>query len=119
MSKAQKLTIKILKTFKNLCWGSEIGTQRAPCRGAQHKKIILSLSEGIKFSYWDVPGDPAILEVTPNTSWPDVVYYNSFTHSNMGWKIHIVDNFKQNGGIRSISGSAILPLVLAAFALLL
>ncbi|KAK6633087.1 hypothetical protein RUM43_012830 [Polyplax serrata] len=37
-------------------------------------------------------GDPAILEVTPNSSWPDVVYYHSFTHSNMGWKVHIVDN---------------------------
>ncbi|XP_026465827.1 protein Skeletor, isoforms B/C-like [Ctenocephalides felis] len=38
-------------------------------------------------------GDPVELEVTPNSTWPDVVYYNSFTHSNMGWKIHIVDNF--------------------------
>nr|XP_018911611.1 PREDICTED: protein Skeletor, isoforms B/C [Bemisia tabaci] len=38
-------------------------------------------------------GDPALLEVTPNSSWPDVVYYNSYTHSNMGWKIHIVDSF--------------------------
>lgn len=38
-------------------------------------------------------GDPAILEFTPNTSWPDIVYYNSFTQSNMGWKIHIIDTF--------------------------
>lgn len=38
-------------------------------------------------------GDPAILEITPNSSWPDVVYYNSFTHANMGWKIHIVDSY--------------------------
>lgn len=38
-------------------------------------------------------GDPAVLEVTPNSSWPDVVYYNSFTHANMGWKIHIVDTY--------------------------
>ncbi|GAB0093554.1 protein Skeletor, isoforms B/C [Sergentomyia squamirostris] len=44
------------------------------------------------------PGDPAILEITPNTSWPDVVYYNSFTHANMGWKIHIVDSFSTNVG---------------------
>uniref|UniRef100_A0A182FAN7 DOMON domain-containing protein n=1 Tax=Anopheles albimanus TaxID=7167 RepID=A0A182FAN7_ANOAL len=46
-------------------------------------------------------GDPARLEITPNTSWPDVVYYNSFTHANMGWKIHIVDSYAQsarNGG---------------------
>ncbi|XP_044727087.1 protein Skeletor, isoforms B/C, partial [Chrysoperla carnea] len=41
-------------------------------------------------------GSPAMLEVTPNTSWPDVVYYNSFTHSNMGWKIHIVDSYTRS-----------------------
>lgn len=38
-------------------------------------------------------GEAGILEITPNTSWPDVVYYNSFTQSDMGWKIHIVDSF--------------------------
>lgn len=43
-------------------------------------------------------GDPAILEITPNTSWPDIVYYNSFTHANMGWKIHIVDSYRKNSG---------------------
>ncbi|KAG8230724.1 hypothetical protein J437_LFUL010825, partial [Ladona fulva] len=37
--------------------------------------------------------DPVYLEITPNSSWPDTVYYNSFTHSNVGWKIHIVDSF--------------------------
>jgi len=36
---------------------------------------------------------PALLEITPNSSWPDTVYYNSFTHGNMGWKIHIVDSY--------------------------
>lgn len=41
-------------------------------------------------------GAPAILEVTPNTSWPDIVYYNSFMHSNMGWKIHIVDSYNRS-----------------------
>lgn len=44
------------------------------------------------------PGDPAILEITPNTSWPDTVYYNSFTHANVGWKIHIVDSYNRNNG---------------------
>ncbi|XP_050309804.1 protein Skeletor, isoforms B/C isoform X2 [Anthonomus grandis grandis] len=41
------------------------------------------------------PGDPGILEFTPNSSWPDIVYYNSFTQANMGWKIHIIDSFNQ------------------------
>lgn len=39
-------------------------------------------------------GDPAYLEITPNSSWPDIVYYNSFTQANMGWKIHIVDSYQ-------------------------
>lgn len=39
------------------------------------------------------PGNAAYLEITPNSSWPDTVYYNSFTHANMGWKIHIVDSY--------------------------
>ncbi|XP_055376503.1 protein Skeletor, isoforms B/C [Condylostylus longicornis] len=41
-------------------------------------------------------GEPAILEITPNSSWPDTVYYNSFTHANMGWKIHIIDSYARN-----------------------
>merc|ERR1719474_1890105 len=47
-------------------------------------------------------GEPALLQVTPNVTWPDVVYYNSYTTPYMGWKIHIVDNFRQ----RPRSGSA-------------
>jgi len=41
--------------------------------------------------------DSAILEITPNSSWPDTVYYNSFTQRNMGWRIHIVDNYVKAG----------------------
>lgn len=57
--------------------------------------------------------DPATLEVTPNSSWPDVVYYNSFTQRNMGWKIHIIDSFTRPGftdagSINLISKSLIL-----------
>ena len=33
--------------------------------------------------------------MTPNVTWPDVVYYNSYSTPYMGWKIHIVDNFRQ------------------------
>ncbi|KAG5898103.1 hypothetical protein JTB14_027460 [Gonioctena quinquepunctata] len=40
-------------------------------------------------------GEPGVLEFTPNSSWPDVVYYNSFTQANMGWRIRIVDSFNQ------------------------
>lgn len=53
-------------------------------------------------------GQPGILEITPNTSWPDIVYYNSFTQSDMGWKIHIVDNFKGISNSNQISSSFVL-----------
>lgn len=43
-------------------------------------------------------GAGAVLELTPNTSWPDIVYYQSFTQAHMGWKIHIVDNYGRSSG---------------------
>lgn len=36
-------------------------------------------------------GGPSKLNVFPNKSWPAIVYYNSWTGFNMGWKIHILD----------------------------
>lgn len=36
-------------------------------------------------------GKAAVLEFTPNKSWPDIVYYNSWTAPNMGWRLHILD----------------------------
>lgn len=36
-------------------------------------------------------GDPARLEWIPNASVPDVVYYQSYTQRDMGWKIYVVD----------------------------
>ncbi|XP_062534432.1 protein Skeletor, isoforms B/C [Armigeres subalbatus] len=71
-------------------------------------------------------GDPAILEITPNSSWPDVVYYNSFTHANMGWKIHIVDSYSSSArsgtsaafaDVRLITGIAAVVVVLLRYGL--
>jgi len=39
-------------------------------------------------------GEASVLQVTPNATWPDIVYYHSFTTPYMGWKIHVVDNFR-------------------------
>ncbi|XP_067139649.1 protein Skeletor, isoforms B/C-like [Centruroides vittatus] len=36
-------------------------------------------------------GEATILNWTPDSSVPDVVYYQSYTQRNMGWKIHVVD----------------------------
>lgn len=67
------------------------------------------------------PGDPGILEVTPNSSWPDTVYYNSFTHSNMGWKIHVVDSYMRVAASEAIAittGSLILLMTVSSWFLL-
>ncbi|KFM69991.1 Protein Skeletor, isoforms B/C, partial [Stegodyphus mimosarum] len=36
-------------------------------------------------------GEPSILHFTPNASAPDLLYYQSYTQRDMGWKIFIVD----------------------------
>lgn len=58
-------------------------------------------------------GSPALLTWTPNQSTPDVVYYQSWTQRNMGWKILILDDFNHlsigtttgSGGLASASSS--------------
>ncbi|XP_029163998.1 uncharacterized protein LOC114935347 isoform X2 [Nylanderia fulva] len=45
------------------------------------------------------PGDGGTLTVTPNSSWPDLVYYHSFTHPNMGYKIHVIDSYTKSSAI--------------------
>jgi len=40
-------------------------------------------------------GEAAVIEFTPNVTWPDTVYYHSYTTPYMGWKIHVVDNFRR------------------------
>lgn len=46
-------------------------------------------------------GAPADLPVAPNSSWPDIVYYHSFTHAGMGGRIFVVDRHKRTIGRRS------------------
>ncbi|KAF8786535.1 Protein Skeletor like protein [Argiope bruennichi] len=36
-------------------------------------------------------GDPSVLYWTPNATVPDLLYYQSYSMRDMGWKIHIVD----------------------------
>ncbi|XP_060650374.1 protein Skeletor, isoforms B/C [Drosophila nasuta] len=64
---------------------------------------------------------PALLEITPNITWPDTVYYNSFTHSNMGWKIHIVDSYSnlRNTCERTFRGRTMLATLIVPSLLLL
>jgi len=41
-------------------------------------------------------GNAAILQWTPNSSTPDMVYYQSYTHRNMGYKIVVLDDFNNS-----------------------
>ncbi|KAF9811082.1 hypothetical protein SFRURICE_012481 [Spodoptera frugiperda] len=41
---------------------------------------------------------PAELLVAPNSTWPDRVYYQSFTHAGMGGRIYVVDKHRRNIG---------------------
>ncbi|KAM3958667.1 cytochrome and DOMON domain-containing protein knickkopf [Aphomia sociella] len=70
---------------------------------------------------WECAGAPADLHVAPNSSWPDLVYYNSFTHAGMGGRIFVVDRHRRNIGRRNAAAAhapaAALPALLAAAAL--
>ncbi|GBP44118.1 hypothetical protein EVAR_81439_1 [Eumeta japonica] len=37
------------------------------------------------------PGEPAVLTWTVDHKTPDLVYYQCYTHNNLGWKIHVLD----------------------------
>lgn len=50
-------------------------------------------------------GKAAVLEFTPNNSWPDVAYYNSWTGPNMGWRLHILDEVNTEKILEAASGS--------------
>ncbi|XP_065225069.1 protein Skeletor, isoforms B/C [Planococcus citri] len=75
-----------------LCLAKRKGTDmRLDDRHATFKKFNRTLT------FTCESGEAAVLDITPNSSWPDTVYYNSFTRVNTGWKIHIVDSFNLPG----------------------
>lgn len=45
-----------------------------------------------KLNYTCLGGQPGLVQWTPNVSTPDVVYYQSYTQRNMGWKIIVSDD---------------------------
>jgi len=45
-----------------------------------------------KLNYTCLAGQPGIVQWTPNMSTPDIVYYQSYTQRNMGWKIIVRDD---------------------------
>lgn len=63
-------------------------------------------------------GEPAYLNWTVAPETPDLVYYQCYTHNNLGWKIHVVDmgyRSQQNGISNTVSffSTSILVLLLA------
>jgi len=47
-------------------------------------------------------GQPAILKWTPDQDTPDVVYYQSYTHRLMGWRIRVIDACEIQSNRKSI-----------------
>lgn len=83
-----------------------------------HNTVDMSLSSETFEQYMktlhlkcDTNGEPAVLNWTVPEETPNLLYYQCFTHNNLGWKIHVVPpgyQSKQNGedpeasaGIRS------------------
>ncbi|KAJ8970090.1 hypothetical protein NQ314_001401 [Rhamnusium bicolor] len=98
-SKPQKFTVSVLDNI-----GKQNLFLAGPLCLAQHqenkdRRLDDDFETFKKFNrsliYTCETGEPGVLEFTPNSSWPDIVYYNSFTQANVGWKIHIVDSFNQ------------------------
>jgi hypothetical protein len=52
------------------------------------------------------------LQVTPNLTWPDVVYYHSYTTPYMGWKIHILDTYRHKPSFGTSPPSPANPLLI-------
>ncbi|XP_054258338.1 protein Skeletor, isoforms B/C [Macrosteles quadrilineatus] len=100
LSEVAQRKIRVLAGVQFTLRGQPRPTSAGPLCLARHKGVDRRLDDDFptfrKFnrslSFTCEEGDPAILEVTPNSSWPDVVYYNSYTHHNMGWKLHVVDS---------------------------
>ncbi|XP_045455231.1 protein Skeletor, isoforms B/C [Melitaea cinxia] len=66
---------------------------------------------------WACAGRPAVLTVTPNSSWPDRVYYHSFTHADMGGRVFVVDRHRRTAARspapRPAPAAVAVPLALA------
>lgn len=66
-----------------------------------------------QLDYQCEPGNAALLQWTPNSSTPDIVFYQSYTHRNMGNKIIVLDDF--NMPSYAFIGSAISSALPVAF----
>merc|ERR1712080_571441 len=63
-------------------------------------------------------GEAAVLKVQPNSSWPDTVYYHSYTHPHMGWRIHIIDSLSEVSASTRVQTSHVLVWCVLLYTLL-
>ncbi|XP_063369261.1 protein Skeletor, isoforms B/C isoform X2 [Cydia amplana] len=66
-------------------------------------------------------GEPGVLNWTVAEETPDLVYYQCYTHNNLGWKIHVLDPGQPiplPGDQRANSAAVYLPTVTALIAIL-
>lgn len=59
------------------------------------------------------PGDAAVLNWTVSHDTPDLVYYQCYTHNNLGWKIHVVNPGTTLHRNNSFLGQSISALVIS------
>ncbi|KAH9632954.1 hypothetical protein HF086_002776 [Spodoptera exigua] len=119
--------IKVTKTLRKLNETKKMGRY---CEWT-HKTIDQSAASETFEDYMKTvqlecnDGEPAVLNWTVAHETPDLVYYQCYTHNNLGWKIHVVDpgtavpvagekHARVNGGALSAAAAALAPLVLAA-----
>ncbi|XP_046993641.1 protein Skeletor, isoforms B/C [Schistocerca americana] len=64
-------------------------------------------------------GAPAYLNWTVDEETPDLVYYQCYTHNNLGWKIHVVDRGRWSQQNGTNSGTVVVPSLVLLIAVLL
>ncbi|CAH2985104.1 unnamed protein product [Chilo suppressalis] len=72
-------------------------------------------------------GEPALLNWTVAHETPDLVYYQCYTHNNLGWKIHVVEpgtrvplgGLQAGGGVISTTGGILTILAVTALSALI
>ncbi len=77
-------------------------------RKADNYHSFIQYRSALNYSCED--GNAAILQWTPNSSTPDLVYYQSYTHRNMGFKIIVLDDFT-NSAVKPLKYSLLLIII--------
>ncbi|VEN64735.1 unnamed protein product [Callosobruchus maculatus] len=85
-----------------LCHWTQTGDLEAddyPSFGAYQRSLELKCD----------PGEPGVIQWTPDENTPDTVYYQCFTHRYLGWKIIVHDSCDGQAAASSVQEVAVAP----------